>query len=79
MALDVLSTIHTTYALRLAQKTEKNYHCAADYLAASLDQLFQVNLSLNTLRMLSKEMGYAGLSIRSSNLLVLSPLAPALS
>ncbi|MCB1067175.1 MAG: hypothetical protein KDK56_03215 [Simkania sp.] len=77
MALDILSTIHTTYALRLAQKTEENYHCAADYLAASLDQLFQVNLSLNTLRMLSKEMGYAGLSLRSSNILVLSPLVPA--
>ena len=76
IALDVLSSIHTTYALKLAQKTEENYHCAADYLAASLDQLFQANLCLNTLKMLSKEMGFAGLSLRSSNILALSPLVP---
>ena len=56
MALDVLSSIHTTYALQIAQKTEENYHCAADYLPASLDQLFQANLTLNTLTMLAKDL-----------------------
>jgi len=77
MTIDILSSIHTAYALQLSRRTEQNYLCASDYLAASLDQLFQVNLTLNTLNMISREMGQGSLSIKTRNLLVLSPLIPA--
>lgn len=74
MSTDILSSIHTARTLEMLRKTESNYLRASDYLAASFEQLSQVNEALKTVGMLFKEMGRPSLSSSTKNFLVLSPL-----